>query len=61
MFLKGHKKAITAMEWSSDNKSIFTASKDCCLIQCIYYFLSSNLRYRGFRELEEAILQGREA
>jgi hypothetical protein len=33
-FLKGHKKAITALEWNIDNKSIFTASKDCCLIQC---------------------------
>lgn len=33
IFLKGHKKAITAMEWSHDNKSLFTASKDCCLIQ----------------------------
>lgn len=32
-FLKGHKKAITALEWSQDNRSIFTASKDCCLIQ----------------------------
>lgn len=33
VFLKGHKKAITALEWSQDNRSIFTASKDCCLIQ----------------------------
>eukprot|EP00347_Sterkiella_histriomuscorum_P001221 403372861 len=32
-FLKGHKKAITALEWSSDNRSLFTASKDCNLIQ----------------------------
>ena len=32
IFLKGHKKAITALEWNVDNKSIFTASKDCCLI-----------------------------
>ena len=31
-FLKGHKKAITALEWSPDNKTIFTASKDCSLI-----------------------------
>ena len=22
------------MEWSPDNKSLFTASKDCCLIKC---------------------------
>jgi WD40 repeat protein len=35
VFLKGHKKAITAVEWSQDNRSIFTAAKDCCLIQCI--------------------------
>jgi hypothetical protein len=35
IFLKGHKKAITALEWSNDNKSIFTASKDCNLIKCI--------------------------
>lgn len=34
VFMKGHKKAITALEWSNDNKSIFTASKDCCLIKC---------------------------
>ena len=34
VFLKGHKKAITALEWSQDNRSLFTASKDCCLIQC---------------------------
>ncbi len=32
VFLKGHKKAITALEWSKDNKQIFTASKDCNLI-----------------------------
>jgi hypothetical protein len=31
-FLKGHKKAITALEWNTDNRSIFTASKDCCII-----------------------------
>ena len=33
VFLKGHKKAITALEWNLDNRSIFTASKDCSLIQ----------------------------
>lgn len=32
VFLKGHKKAITALEWSMDNRSVFTASKDCSLI-----------------------------
>jgi len=32
-FLKGHKKAITAVEWMPDGKSVFTASKDCCLIR----------------------------
>ena len=32
VFIKGHKKAITALEWNTDNRSIFTASKDCCLI-----------------------------
>lgn len=31
-FMKGHKKAITAMEWMPDNKKIITASKDCNLI-----------------------------
>jgi len=31
-FLKGHKKAITAMEWMPDNSKIITASKDCNLI-----------------------------
>lgn len=33
VFLKGHKKAITALEWAPDNRSVFTASKDCCIIQ----------------------------
>lgn len=32
LFIKGHKKAITALEWMPDNKSIITASKDCNLI-----------------------------
>ena len=32
VFIKGHKKAITAMEWMPDNKQIITASKDCNLI-----------------------------
>lgn len=32
VFMKGHKKAITAMEWLPDNKRIITASKDCNLI-----------------------------
>ena len=32
VFLKGHKKAITALDWMPDNKSIITASKDCNLI-----------------------------
>ena len=32
VFMKGHKKAITAMEWLPDNKRVMTASKDCSLI-----------------------------
>ena len=32
IFLKGHKKAITTMEWMPDNKRIITGSKDCNLI-----------------------------
>lgn len=32
-FLKGHKKAITALEWMPDDKSVMTSSKDCCLIR----------------------------
>ena len=32
-FMKGHKGAITCMEWATDNKSIFTGSKDCSLIK----------------------------
>jgi len=32
VFIKGHKKAITAMDWLPDNKRIMTASKDCNLI-----------------------------
>ncbi len=33
-FLKGHKKAITALEWMPrSTKELFTASKDCCIIK----------------------------
>ena len=32
VFLKGHKKAITALEWMPNNKHVMTASKDCNLI-----------------------------
>jgi ribosomal RNA-processing protein 9 len=32
-FLKGHKKAITSLQWMPDDKSVITASKDCCLIR----------------------------
>lgn len=31
--MKGHKGAITCMEWSQDNKSLITGSKDCSLIK----------------------------
>jgi len=31
--MKGHKKAITCMNWMPDNKSIITGSKDCSLIR----------------------------
>ena len=33
-FMKGHKQAITSLEWMLDNKSVITGSKDCCLIRC---------------------------
>jgi len=33
-FLKGHKSAITCMDWAADNKSLITGSKDCSLIKC---------------------------
>jgi WD40 repeat protein len=32
IFIKGHKKAITHLEWMPDNKRIITSSKDCNLI-----------------------------
>jgi len=32
-FMKGHKAAITCMEWAADNKSLITGSKDCSLIK----------------------------
>ena len=32
-FLKGHKSAITCLEWSADNRSVITGSKDCSLIK----------------------------
>ena len=31
-FLKGHRAAITCLDWNLDNKSIITGSKDCCHI-----------------------------
>ena len=33
-FMKGHKGAITTVNWQIDNKSIISGSKDCSLIQC---------------------------
>jgi len=33
-FMKGHKGAITCLDWALDNKSIFTGSKDCSIIKC---------------------------
>jgi len=32
-FMKGHKAAITCMDWTADNKSLITGSKDCSLIK----------------------------
>ena len=32
-FMKGHKAAITCMDWAADNKSLITGSKDCSLIK----------------------------
>ena len=32
-FMKGHKAAITCLDWDMDNKSIITGSKDCCHIR----------------------------
>jgi len=29
VFIKGHKQAITSLNWLQDNKSIITGSKDC--------------------------------
>jgi len=31
--MKGHKQAITSLEWMLDNKSVITGSKDCSLIR----------------------------
>ena len=56
VFLKGHKKAITALEWSKDNKQIFTASKDCNLIQCKIMTYVLKFYFRGFGESEETYL-----
>ena len=33
-FIKGHKQAITCLNWTSDNKYLITGSKDCSLIKC---------------------------
>tara|TARA_B110000285_G_C15015365_1_gene558761 strand:- start:799 stop:1065 length:267 start_codon:yes stop_codon:yes gene_type:complete len=30
--MKGHKKAITHLEWMPDNKRVITSSKDCNMI-----------------------------
>jgi hypothetical protein len=43
-FMKGHKQAITSLEWMLDNKSVITGAKDCCLIRCklhLHYQLKS--------------------
>ena len=32
-FIKGHKQAITCVDWMPDNKSLITGSKDCSLIR----------------------------
>jgi len=31
--MKGHKQAITCLDWLPDNRSLITGSKDCSLIQ----------------------------
>jgi WD40 repeat protein len=33
-FIKGHKQAITCLNWTQDNKYLITGSKDCSLIKC---------------------------
>lgn len=47
-FMKGHKQAITSLEWMLDNKSVITGAKDCCLIRCkstaISLFMSIPMR-----------------
>jgi len=32
-FIKGHKKAITSLQWMPDDRSIVTTGKDCCIIR----------------------------
>lgn len=50
-FIKGHKQAITCLNWTHDNKYLITGSKDCSLIKCKFK-LDSEL-CRGFGSLEE--------
>ena len=56
VFIKGHKQAITSLNWSLDNKYIITSSKDCQLIKCKYYSL---IVFRGSRIIEKKFFQRR--
>lgn len=58
-FIKGHKQAITSLEWMQDNRSVITGAKDCCLIRCKSKRIKVYL-YRGLGDIEEALLQRRE-
>jgi WD40 repeat protein len=55
-FMKGHKQAITCLEWSHDNRTIITGSKDCSLIQCKLPLRVIDFDFRGPGIAKEAFL-----
>ena len=59
VFMKGHKQAITCLEWVRDNRSVITGSKDCSLIRCKSHTTAIDLmkNCRGLGKPEETDLQ----
>jgi len=61
--MKGHKAAITCMDWAADNRSLITGSKDCSLIKCKYATFFLNFfsgALRGLGDTEKAFLPRKE-
>ena len=56
-FMKGHKQAITCLNWTQDNKYLVTGSKDCSLIKCECFKPLIIWTFRGFGSAKKTILQ----